>query len=92
VLALAGTLDARPDRLHDPRAFVPQQKRESLRRQPMHDVQVGVADATGQNAYQHFTRPRRIDLHLFQFDLVDPVGHHTLSRRRHHCPLLALRL
>ena len=56
--------DARADRRHDARSFVPQHHGNRVRPLPQDDVQVGVADPGRGDGYLHLASPRRGKFHL----------------------------
>ena len=64
------------DLLDDASALVPEDRRQGRRVDPLHDVEVGVADAARRHAHEDLAVPRRVELHLLDHErLVELVEH-----------------
>jgi hypothetical protein len=69
VIARRDLRDPRPDRLHDPRALVPGHHRVARLQVAVDEVQVGMAQAGGDEPHVHLARPGLVDLQFADLEL-----------------------
>src|SRR5207244_11603556 len=80
-------VDAGPNLLHGPSAFVSEQGGQGMRPPGLGDMEIGVADAARLQPDEDFVRPRRLDLalheakppHLCHYDAAIPAESRALA-------------